>query len=238
MAELADLDSKVIESRDSLRAVRLLEFAIKKICQIKENKICFLFDEFDEAYKNFPKVIFELLRGIRDANKPYLCFALFLRTLPEKLRTSNDIESFYELFSRNLIGIGPYSKEDTLDIIRNLLERFKHDLDLKHHNDVARLSGGHPGLVLALLRILIDNPSASYKLKNIEWFANLEAIDEECRKIWRSLLDDERAGLLAVARGSFDLPRATKKIIYEKGLLDSKTNAFFSPLFELYVKGM
>lgn len=240
--ELAPLDSDVIESRDPLRAVRFLELAITRLCQVRGYKICFLFDEFDDAYKNFPREIFALLRGIRDANKPYLCYALFLRALPEKLRKNtnkgNDIESFYELLSRNLIGIGPYSKEDTLGIVRDLLERYRHSLKPEYHEWVATVSGGHIGLVQALLNTLIDNPDAVNHLKDISWFAKQEAIAEECRKIWEGLTTAEQAGLKALTQGTTELPYLTLKLLHAKGLLNSETNAFFSPLFELYVKSM
>ena len=95
--EIARLDSEVIQNQDHLRALRFFELAINKLCQVYEMKLCFLFDEFDEAYKTLPAEIFRQLRGVRDANKNRLSFALFLRQLPEILRPPDENESFYEL---------------------------------------------------------------------------------------------------------------------------------------------
>ncbi len=236
--ELAALDSQVIQSGDPLLAVRFFELEVTKLCQVQKYKICFLFDEIDDTYKKASREIFALLRAIRDANKPYLCYALFLRNLPEKLRKPSEVESFYELHSRNLIGIGPYSREDTLEIIRQIAERRRQNFQPEIHNWLAITSGGHPGFVQALMSTIIDNPASQSRLNEIKWFAEQELVKEECRKIWTGLTDEERAGLKAFFEGNTDLPQQTLKILHAKGLLKRDSNACFSPLFEWYIKDL
>jgi hypothetical protein len=234
--ELAGLDSQVIQSGDPLLAVRFFEWEVTKLCQMQKYKICFLFDEIDEFYKKASREIFALLRAVRDANKPYLCYALLLRNLPEKLRKPSEVESFYELHSRNLIGIGPFSREDTLEIIRQIADRRRQNLQPEIREWLAATSGGHPGLVQALLSTIIDTPASQARLNEIEWFAEQELIKEECRKIWNGLTDEERAGLKAYFEGNTGLPLPTLKILHAKGLLKRDSNACFSPLFERYIK--
>ena len=53
-SEIAKLDSEVFQKRDLLLALRYLELAVSKLCQVYELKLCILFDEFDEAYKTLP----------------------------------------------------------------------------------------------------------------------------------------------------------------------------------------
>ena len=238
LEQMTGIASQVIQSRDPLLAVRLLELEVTRVCQIHDFKICFFFDEFDETYRSARREIFAILRAIRDANKPYLCYALFLRNLPVFLRKKSDLESFYELISRNLIGLGPYSREDTLQIIRELEERRRHSLTPELRDWLFHASGGHPGMVLALISALIEDPAAGTKTNDIEWFAQQESVLEECRKIWDGLTDEERAGLKAFIEGSTDLPQQTLKILHAKGLLKRDTNTSFSPLFEWYVKDL
>ncbi|MEW5830927.1 MAG: hypothetical protein AB1846_18700 [Chloroflexota bacterium] len=238
LEQMTGIASQVIQSRDPLLAVRLLELEVIRVCQIHDFKICFFFDEFDETYRSARREIFAILRAIRDANKPYLCYALFLRNLPVFLRKKSDVESFYELISRNLIGIGPYSREDTLEIIRQIAERRRQNIQPEIQNWIAATSGGHPGLVQALLSTVIENPASNNRLDEIEWFARQESVAEECRKIWDGLTDEERAGLSAFVRGSTDLPQPTLKILHAKGLLTRHANTCFSPLFELFIKDL
>jgi hypothetical protein len=153
--DIAKIDSDIIQRRDPLLALRLFELVITRLCQVYEKKLCFLLDEFDEAYQNLPREIFLQLRAVRDANKNRVSFALFLRNLPERLRTPKDNESFYELLSRNLIGIGPYDKDDALETIQQLEARKGHSLSSEQREKLFHASDGHPGLILALLSVLI-----------------------------------------------------------------------------------
>lgn len=236
--ELTNLETEVIKSNEPLMAIRFLELEISKLCQIHSYKLCFFFDEFDEALRTAPREIFAILRAMRDANKLNLIYALSLRNLPEKPHIRTEIESFYELVSRNPLGIGPYTREDTLGIIRKLEERLKHSLPYEVHEWLATTSGGHVGLVQALLKILIDKPDAANHLNDISWFANHEMVTEECRKIWGGLMKDEQAGLKAITQGTTELPYLTQKTLHLKGLIKYETNTFFSSLFEWYVKGL
>ncbi|NOH04488.1 MAG: hypothetical protein HND47_22215 [Chloroflexi bacterium] len=105
--ELAGLDSQVIQSKDALMAHRLFGMAVNMICQLYGIRLCFLFDEFDKTYGTaMPHETFAQLRAIRDANKYRLSYVLFLRGLPEKLRDPLENEGFFELISRNMLGLG------------------------------------------------------------------------------------------------------------------------------------
>lgn len=236
---LAELDSQVIESKDTLRAHRLFEMAVNMLCQSYQIKLCFLFDEFDETYKKMPNEIFAQLRAIRDANKYRLSYALFLRNLPENLRSPIENESFYELLSRSMIGIGPFTKQDSLRVIQELVERRNHPLSTEMREWLFDASGGHPGLIQALFGILRDNHQALQQMSNLDWYANQDAVGEEFRKIWNGMMENEKVGLLAFAQGNIrDIQPQVDKILHAKGLLQKTANSTkcFSPLFELYLK--
>ena len=160
-------------------------------------KLCFLLDEFDEAYQNLPKEIFLQLRAVRDANKNRVSFALFLRSLPDRLRPPEDNESFYELLSRNSIGIGPYKRLDAFQILQQLEERKQYSISPEQREKIFQLSGGHPGLMQVLLSLLIEKPQLFQKLDSPDWPGWLmqePAVLEECRKIWDGLSEEERQG--------------------------------------------
>jgi hypothetical protein len=215
------------------------------LCQEHHIKLCFLFDEFDGAYKSFPPETFFQLRAVRDANKNRLSFVLFLRDLPEQLRPEIDNESFYELLSRNRIGLGPYTHQDGLRMIQQIEARRGYALSPEQREKLFDVSGGHPGLIQALLGTLIDTPQAAQKFDApgaLEWLSRQPAPVEECRKIWNGLSEGEKDGLCAFAAGNFEkISVPVGKLLLIKGLLRTKNDQetqFFSGIFERYVKSL
>lgn len=240
--ELTRLDSDIIQKRDPLLALRFFELIVNKLCQIYELKLCFLLDEFDEAYKTLPREIFLQLRAVRDANKYRVCYGLFLRSLPELLRDPNHNESFYELLSRNPIGIGPYTKTDALQIIQQWEARKHHQLTASQREAIFQAGGGHPGLMQALLGVFIDRPYLYQELNQPAWKKILiqePPIAEECRKIWAGLFEEERQRLPAFLTEEYKNSRqAVDTQLYLKGLVRASGSeaVFFSGLFEQYVR--
>jgi hypothetical protein len=242
--ELVDLDARVIEKHDLLLALRFFEMAVNRLCQAKQIKLCFLFDEFDEAYQNLARETFSQLRAVRDANKNRVSYGIFLRNLPDRLRPTSENESFYELLSRNMLGLGPYSRSDTLQIIQQLETRRNYPLTPAQRDRVVEASGGHAGLVQAIFSILIENPQAIQKIGMpgwTDWFGRQPVSTEECRKIWEGLATDERAGLSIFAEEGYSQIQApTAKLLDAKGLLKvvNDSPCFFSPIFEMYIKSL
>lgn len=238
-AMIVDLDTKVIERRDYLLALRLFELAINRLCQQYEFNLCFLFDEFDEMYTTLPRELFAQLRAIRDANKNRLCYGIYMRHLPERLRAYADIEGFRELFSHRMIGLTPYNLQDATQMLLQLEARKQTAFAADRREWIFLNSGGHPGLISALVDLFITNPQAAQKTSQIGWFADQQGIMDECEKIWKGLNDDERAGLLALAQGTFaGISVLTKASLRLKGLVtqQNSTDRFFSPLFEHYIR--
>jgi hypothetical protein len=242
--ELVDLDARVIQNHDLLLALRFFEMAVNRLCQVFQFKLCFLFDEFDDAYRHLARETFSQLRAVRDANKNRVSYGIFLRNLPERLRPSPDNESFYELLSRNMLGLGPYSKADTLQIIQQLESRRNFPLTPAQRDRIHEASGGHAGLVQAIFSILIEN---HHTLQNvgmpgwIESFGRQPVTIEECRKIWEGLASDERDGLsILMEEENRKIPGSTFKLLKAKGLLRmiDDSPCFFSPMFELYVRSL
>lgn len=240
--EIAKIDSDIIQNRDPLLALRLFELEVNKLCQLYELKLTFLLDEFDEAYQTLPREIFLQLRAVRDANKNRVSFALFLRNMPERLRPPKDNESFYELLSRNPIGIGPYRRLDALQIIQQLEARKQYSITMDQRERIFQASGGHAGLMQALLGVLVERPQSFQKLDQPDWTKWLiqePTVLEECRKIWDGLSEEEQQGLLAFQAGEYKkISLPIEKLLFTKGLL--RTNGtgvqYFSDLFKEYIQ--
>jgi hypothetical protein len=240
--ELIKLDSEIIQKRDPLVALRLFEYIVAMLCQHHDLRLSFLFDEFDDMYRTLAREIFMQLRAVRDANKNRISFILFLRNMPEKLREVRDIESFYELMSRMPIGIGPYQREDALQIIQQWEARKQRTITTDQREIIFRAGGGHAGLMSALLSILIERSQVFQKMYSADWAKELvrdPAIMEECRKIWDGLLDEEKerlpdflTGLHKQTASPIDTMLFAKRLLVR---VKGDEVRFFSELFKQYI---
>ncbi|HSO27296.1 MAG TPA: hypothetical protein VLS48_04450 [Anaerolineales bacterium] len=77
--QILDLQEQVITVKNSLMALRFFELTVHMLCVENGFNLCFLLDEFDEAYQKLPKNTLANLRAIRDTNKNRLSYHLFLR---------------------------------------------------------------------------------------------------------------------------------------------------------------
>lgn len=225
-----------------IKVLRFLELAISNLMVLNNDmSICFVLDEFDEAYQKLPRKVFAHLRGIRDTHKNRLCYALLVRKLPARLRPDlHDHEGFYELLSRNPIAIGPYSRQDTHAMLRQLEEKRRYSISEATRDRIYEISGGHPGTAQAIFAHLLKTIEGDPHRLDPRWLAKEENIKEECRKLLESLEADEQLGMTEFARGNLSgLPAPVHKILRAKGLLLSSNGdlpRIFNPIFELYLQ--
>lgn len=231
---------EAIITRNGLLAQRYVELALQVFCKEQELNLCFILDEFDEAYASLPAQALASLRALRDRHKYQVSYLLFTRDHPQYLRDPDECEGFYELVSRAVMGLHPYTETDACRVIAQIIARRDHELPSFNGEAKAallRLSGRHPGLLVALIDALITNPPLGMIWE--QWAAEQPKIGEECRKVWRGLRHEERGSLQQLAAGQEPLADATASLLL-KGLLLAETESdsfqFFSPLFAHYVR--
>ena len=234
---LNDLRREAIVTRNALLAQRHLELAIHMLCKEHDLQLCILFDEFDESYLRLQKQALANLRALRDANKYKFTYILFLRTHPAKIRPTQETEGFYELFSRSILGLQPYSEVDARRVLEQLQARRSHELynlpePATEH--ILRLSGGHPGLIVALLDGYINHQPLGMSWEM--WAQQQPSIQEELRKLWAGLPQEERQTLHHLAQGLSTSFRDRQSLLI-KGMIREVTPQnfmFFTPLLRAY----
>jgi len=241
------MNFKVLKKKELPLALRNFELAVNILCQGNNIKLCFLLDEFDRTYRDLSPETFSQLRGIRDSNKYFVLYGLFLRELPERLRplSDPDNEDFYELISRNKLGLGPYSKIDTVEIIRKLEKRRDFPMTSFQEDRLYEASGGHIGLVQVVLSIIQEDPQYPQRLGGqgwLEWLSQHPMSVDESRKIWKGLSKDEQDGLSAFIKGNYNvIPEPVSRLLLAKGLIrrtSSNSPCLFSPIFDHYVRSL
>lgn len=240
-ANLTEWRKEAIVTQNGLLAQRYVELALQLICQEQRLQVCFILDEFDEAYRSLPPQALASLRALRDHHKYWLTYLLLLRDHPQELRPPDECEGFYELISRSVLGLHPYSEADSRRIIEQVVTRRSHELNRlmdKATLDLLRLSGGHPGLLIALIDALTQEPPLGETWDN--WAHRQSKAREECRKLWQGLRREERTTLHQLAQG-LDASIRERESLLLKGLIKAGSTAtkvcFFSPLFQEYAAG-
>jgi len=230
-AEFVALRREVITSGNALLARRHVELAAHMLCREQGLRLCFLLDEFDELYRAVPPLALANLRALRDANKYWLCYIPIMREHPARVRPPSECEGFYELFSRIILGLTPYTRADAERVLQQLEARKDQQLPQAARAQLLRLSGGHPGLMVALFDALIHDGIPQPRDWE-EWALSQPTIQEECSKLWGSLATDERVALTRLVHGG-DTSDYVRRVLELKGLVCVQNGrvCLFSPLF-------
>lgn len=235
--QINGLQAQVISSRDALMGLRFFELIALQLCSEKGFRLCFLLDEFDNVYQTFDKQTFAHLRAVRDANKNRLSYVLFMRSAPQALRDPLEVESFYELFSRSLIGLTPYTPADREAILQQLETRRRLSFAPERRARMLALCGGHIGLLQALIDTLIEQGERPEKLDDVEGLSCQPRIVEECRKLQEGLPSEEWLALIAVAKQTA-APAEALDMLHLKGLVQNQAGReeVFTPLLANYAR--
>jgi DNA-binding winged helix-turn-helix (wHTH) protein len=219
-------------------AQRQLELALHILCQEHQFQVRFLLDEFDGIYKAISELGLAKLRALRDANKHHLSFVLFMRQPLERLRELAESESFFELFSRSVLSLGPYTPDDTEGMLAQLQARRRQELPEALRTQIGTLSGGHPGTIMALFDLGLQQPERVLS-PNLMDLAAHPLILEECRKLWLGLQEDEQQGLADLAHGN-TIDHDTQARLKLKGLVKPSNGTLkcFNPLIEQYARSI
>ncbi|MFZ2488465.1 MAG: winged helix-turn-helix domain-containing protein [Anaerolineae bacterium] len=231
------LRREAITGRNALLAQRHLELATHTLCRDHGLRLCFLLDEFDESYRTLPATALANLRALRDADRYQVCFVLLMRDHPGRLRTREDSEGFYELLSRSVLGLKPYRDADARQVIAQIAARRGRAWREAEIATMLRLSGGHPGSLVALSDALTRQPLPAEADAQLRWALAQPALVEEFRKLWQGLAEDERLALSRLAQG-IGAPYTLREVLALKGLIRDENREqpiFFSPAFHQYV---
>ncbi len=174
-------------------------------------QVVFMFDEFEEMLRQLPVKFFLTLRGLRDVNKRQLSYLTFTRSpLPDVANrlqiNALDIEPFLELFTDNVLFVGPYNESDARNMLQDLMRRNNKNYDTYTTDFLLWSTGSYAGLMRAAFRSLdsfgqLDsNKIMTMSDQIVQNLAAKRAVRMECRTIWTSLSAGEQNLLRELAR--------------------------------------
>jgi hypothetical protein len=215
-------------------------------------RLVFMFDEFEEMLKYLPAKFFQTLRGIRDTNKRQISYLTFTRaplpTLVEQFDLSMlALEPFTELFTDNILYVGPYNEADGQRMVENLVSRNQKNYSDATIKFLLWATGRYAGLIRSAFRVIetigsIDQ-NATLNDELAKRLASKRPVREECRTIWTSLTPAEHHVLRAAARlttftSSAETDQAVSLLVQKKLLHADRLNQTLEiqpPVFRAYV---
>ena len=219
---------------DILKVQRNFTLALRHLMHGNNRHLVLLFDQFESVYQESDRWLFLNLRGLREAYKDRVSFILFTRNaLPNLIETDENRDEFYELVAPNVIGLGPYNRQDTIDMLELLAKKRQRTVEQDSAEKIYLLSGGHSGLVRAiyLAHILDGKPLDEVKLLA---HSNIQA---EFKKIWVSITREEQEVLKCITQG-YEITPAEKPsldMLIKKQLV-APDLTLFSPLLKPYIQ--
>jgi DNA-binding winged helix-turn-helix (wHTH) protein/ABC-type dipeptide/oligopeptide/nickel transport system ATPase component len=228
--DVRDAHQTVTEANSAFAASLSFNLALSELCNKLEKDLCLFFDEFDEIYRALDDRALLNLRALRDRFNDQLAFATATtRSLPI-LRGQTIEDEFAELFARFTFGMPLLNEQEAHEAIDGLeIRNLPSDLKSK----AVELSGGHPGILVAVAQSLANLPEQG--VKDPVAFVNFEPQPRaECLKLWNQLTKEERESLVTLALDpKAGLPRQQTRHLSALGML--KDGKLFSPIFTEFV---
>ncbi len=198
--------------------------ALVALVEDGQRRAILLLDEFDEVLDGLEPRILLNLRALRDKYESALSYVIATATPPSQGRRNEHVAEFAELFASGKYNLGPLSPENTHQMAAELFQAAGDHLDPPEAAFVLRQTGGHPGLIQAVVRVLLQVESGAPELYQQQAFElasqALEADRQtllELNRLWSQIDDEEKALLVeAVTRGAF--PPQTVRMLTQRGL--------------------
>lgn len=235
--EMTSLHREVVRARDSLIAQRAVERCVDVLCQ-RPARVVLLFDEFDVVFRSLDPSLFRCLRAVRDAHKDQVSYVIVVADDLACLRDDlSEMDHFYRLVNRNVCHLGPLSEGDARQMIHHLAARWSIGLSAKDTTGLIELSGGHAGLLKAILSLLWDVYQDSGLTEIAPILEDEATVQAECRRVWASLSEGEQAALCTLVSGTQVDPHTFHRLkrngLVREGQLKT---SLFSPLFADFVR--
>lgn len=220
----------VSEAASAFPASLSFNLALTELCEALGHPVCLLIDEFDEIYASLDERSLLNLRAIKDRFDDRLVYVTAtVRPLPA-LRGVQAEDEFAELFSASTYLMPPLTTGE----INLFLDGLKQPrLTPERRRMCHQLSGGHPGLLRAVSRVLAALPE-EWKGRHARAVSMEPGPLAECLKIWTQLTADEQADLLALTLGG-DAAAAPQQLHRLESLGLVREGAVFSTVFADFV---
>lgn len=233
-ARFREYHNRVASAENVFQASLNFNEALTLLCKEQADDVVIILDEFDDVYDRLDVRVLLNLRAFRDRYGAKLKYvAVTTRQLHELKGHENETE-FAEMFTNRVFYAGPLNEADTHEIAQTEAGGVRLTEDDLHFVWVQ--SGGHPGLVAALVQVIrrMRQAQPSYAPEVGAVFDSDANVRGECVKMWNQLRDDEREALVMyVATPGAPIGSLGAHQLRRYGVL--REGEIFSPQFARFV---
>jgi DNA-binding winged helix-turn-helix (wHTH) protein len=230
MSALQGYHQSITEAENSFTASLSFNLALSDLCEQLDRDLCLLFDEFGNIYISLDDRALLNLRSLRDRFHSQLTYATATwRSLPE-LRGEPIEDEFAEMFSRFTYHM-PLLDREGADLFLQRLDFTS--MPEGQREACYKLSGGHPGLIVAIAQVLSNLPEG-FEVGFEDEVRQEPQPRAECLKIWNQLDDNLRLNIVTlVLEANIGLPPQQMRQLEALSLVVE--GKLFSPIFSDFV---
>jgi hypothetical protein len=220
-----------------------LRHLLKHLCDKHQQRIVFIFDEFESMVRHQDAQFLQDLRTLRDDQRTTrnVAFLVITHRMPQLIAGQPAIgrqSKFFEIIRDHIYALPPYQRTDTDSMIDALARRRGGALaaiNPEHLTLLWELSWGHSGLLAAIFNELYPSFSKSiYKLLKIVHHPS--ALQSACEHIVDYLHAEEVEALRALLLGQH-VSAEMLLFLRRRGLIRyESTPVIFSPLLAEYIR--
>jgi hypothetical protein len=245
MARLTDCYRQAVQAENPFLVPLGFNDAIMVACQTLPGGITLLLDEFDEAYATLESRVFLNLRALHDRYREKLLYVTATIRPLRAIQSNAAYGEFYELVSHHERYLGMLSRPDAAALAQSLAKRSGVQLHEEEIEYVWQQAGGHPGLLAAVVQLLIDLEAGApevYRQQGLtlvtERLDQSELAQAECVKLWHQLREEEREELTAfVVEGESALSTPALSGLQRQGIITrGEPRQLFAERFAAFVR--
>lgn len=183
---------------------------VTTVLEATQQKVIFLFDEFDEPFERLDSRVFLNLRALRDRHSAQLAYVTATDQPLAVPEATPHVSEFCELFSPRIWFLAPLTRSDVERMVRGFMDAYEAEFTQADMDFIFQWAGGHPPLVDSVcshLDAALDNvrglrPAEYFELhQNVaRQISNDDGIKQECAKLWDGCSPEEQAELIALCR--------------------------------------
>ena len=187
----------------------------------------------DEMLVAANAAFYRKLKGLTDLDK-CVCYIFAASSC-----MANKVDPEELLFAGRRLIVGPFNRRDLAGAIMEEGQRLEKEFGPTEQKQLARLTGGHPGLLRAVSSAVVEEELDLLDLEtSLERLLARGDVRSRCQRIWQALDPAQQATLHAIVSGQSDSGAPdTLAWLQEFGLVDEYNgeHRLFSPIFAEFV---
>lgn len=231
-AVLEDLYRRVVEPPNPFVIPVAFAEGMERLCEWMDHPLVIVLDEFDEPFSALEGRVFLNLRALRDRYGSALVYVVGVERPLGEIRRGEETVEFRELFAGHLCRMGMAPSPQVTRWIREIGKEEGVEFSEEEVAFVLTLAGGHPGLVRAVVRLLVRAKTLAPETYGrmgtalvVEALPGDPVVLAENERLWSCLTDEERRALVRLVggRGEGELALEPLQLL---GLVDEEGRPF------------